>query len=212
MTYPDDDIVPAWHFYQLSIEHLQIATRAPISAGGLERRLRGWNKAPVTEEQLAIFVILGGVHQMKEVAMMQGSYNSRLSAVTKFVDKVKGAVAVNSILGDGSEKERGESAEYTGVDNDDEMSGLADRKDIGADSLELEPAMRLLTQEHISSLPDIGRFFHDIWKNRVQELAVDKEDIVEPYSWLSRVMAGSGLEFGQSRTPDAPFALGASPV
>lgn len=105
--YPPADIMPAYHFYQLLLEHLQLAIRAPIAAGNIERRLRGWSKAPATEQSLAAFFILGGIPEIRKVAMMQGSYGSRLLFVNEFGEKVREAIKVNEILETGTALESG---------------------------------------------------------------------------------------------------------
>jgi len=177
-SYPREETVPAYQFYQLAQLHLRDATRAPTFAGSFERKLRGWSRKAPTEEELARFLVLGGIPQISKVGMMHGSYNSRLGVLGDYVDKLDHATTTFRLAFG---------------DIDVQIVEPHTNKDI---TQELETTFDLVDINVLKSLPKLEDYFLSAWSKRIMEegLIEHERDLVSPFGFIQSIMAAHDAE------------------
>jgi hypothetical protein len=94
-SYPAETLLPAYQAMRLLAVHLKQSSRAPSYAGTIERVVRRLTKRPAGEEDLAVFILLGGVEALRKVTVLKGTYNQRLEVVRSFLEMVDRAVEEN---------------------------------------------------------------------------------------------------------------------
>jgi F-box domain len=88
--YPEDVLLPAFQFYRIMVSAYRQKLRPPTYAGTLERKLRGWDRTPASDADVAQVLIYGGMEEVLEV-MLQPTYGARLQALNLAIDQISGS-------------------------------------------------------------------------------------------------------------------------
>jgi hypothetical protein len=109
--YPHKEVVPAYLFYDLIVQHLKVLSRAP-SAG----RLRA--KRSTTSDDLIQLIVLGGIPELCTLSLLKGSANQRIHSITKFVDRVSSARILQNTQSNGPSQPSGlpQSTLFSGME------------------------------------------------------------------------------------------------
>jgi hypothetical protein len=87
--YPEEIILPAFQFYRIMVSAYRQKLRPPTYAGTLERKLRGWDRTPASDADVAQVLIYGGMEEVLKV-MTQSTYGARLQALNVAIDRISG--------------------------------------------------------------------------------------------------------------------------
>jgi F-box domain len=87
--YPEDMLLPSLQFYRIMVSAYRQRLRPPTYAGTIERKLRGWDRTPATDADVAQLLIYGGMEEVLKV-MLQPTYGARLQALNRALDRING--------------------------------------------------------------------------------------------------------------------------
>ncbi|KIX09071.1 uncharacterized protein Z518_00149 [Rhinocladiella mackenziei CBS 650.93] len=187
--YPGTEVIPAYHFYDLSRQHLRSLSRAPTYAGSIERRLRGWSRKVPTKADLATFIVLGGIPELCKLSMLKGTYNQRIEVIGAFVDKVSNAATQRRLTGETNTLPVPPTSNVPSPEN----------TSISASSFlslttPLLPPFLSISDNTLSSIPGLDQFIvdSDEWIIRMFELVGPEDRIVTAYDFVQNVLAGKG--------------------
>lgn len=170
-TYPSDQLIGAYHFYQLALLHLRISTREPSINSSIERKLRRWNRKALSDLDLGMVVIFGGLRELSKISMMRGTYKSRLEIVGEFVDKLTSSAASNDLW-----------LPEVGLD---QVRMAEIDEDMGTTTDAFHVPYNLLTPAQLSSLPELDLFFSPEWSQRIKNEGLIDGDTDDPENILS---------------------------
>jgi len=104
--YPEDILLPAFQFYRIMVSAYRQKLRPPTYAGTLERKLRGWDRTPASDADVAQVLIYGGMEEVLKV-MLQPTYGARLQALNAVIDRISGSfLPIGSRWTEGKSKPR----------------------------------------------------------------------------------------------------------
>lgn len=184
-TYPGTEIIAAYHFYELSRQHLRSLSRPPTYSGSLERKLRGWSRKPPTDGDLMQLVVFGGIPELCKLSMLKGSANQRIEAIGCFVDWVYGASTQSRFRSQPSSSSAlRDLAKGSTVSN----PSFIDR------SNPLQPPYPSISHSVVSAVPDMASFVvdSDEWITRMFELVRPEDQIVSAFGFVQNILAGKG--------------------
>ena len=75
--YPDDILLPAFQFYRIMVSTYRQKPRPPTYAGTIERKIRGWDRTPASDAEVAQVLIYGGMEEVLKI-MLNPTYGARL--------------------------------------------------------------------------------------------------------------------------------------
>jgi hypothetical protein len=90
---PQEMLLPAFQFYGLMASALNHKLHPPTYAGTFERKLRGWDRPPPSDTQIASVLLYGGMDEVLAV-MVQPTYDARLDALNAALERVENPTAV----------------------------------------------------------------------------------------------------------------------
>jgi hypothetical protein len=88
--YPEGTLLPAFQFYRIMVSAYRQKLRPPTYAGTIERKLRGWDRTPASDADVAQVLIYGGMEEVLKV-MLQPTYGARLQALNVAIDRIRGS-------------------------------------------------------------------------------------------------------------------------
>ena len=98
--YPEDMLLPAFQFYRVMVSAYRQKLRPPTYAGTIERKLRGWDRTPASDADVAQVLIYGGMEEVLKI-MLHPSYGARLQALNMAIDRINGRLLPARSLGVG---------------------------------------------------------------------------------------------------------------
>ncbi len=87
--YPEDTQLPAFQFYRIMVSAYRQKLRPPTYAGTIERKLRGWDRTPASDADVALVLIYGGMEEVLKI-MLHPTYGARLQALNVAIDRING--------------------------------------------------------------------------------------------------------------------------
>lgn len=87
--YPEDLLLPAFQFYRIMVSAYRQKLRPPTYAGTIERKIRGWDRTPATDADVAQVLIYGGMEEVLKI-MLHPTYGARLQALNATIDRING--------------------------------------------------------------------------------------------------------------------------
>lgn len=88
-SYPQDVLLPAFQFYRIMVSAYRQKLRPPTYAGTIERKLRGWDRTPASDADVAQVLIYGGMEEVLKI-MSHPTYGARLQALNSAIDLING--------------------------------------------------------------------------------------------------------------------------
>ncbi|KAH0840606.1 hypothetical protein FOPE_05837 [Fonsecaea pedrosoi] len=188
-TYPRSTLVPAYHFFELCLQHLRALSRAP-SAGAIIR-----SRKPPSEADLVQFVVFGGIPELSKLSLLKGSSNQRIDVIETFVDKVSSAAIQQRIGRHGSPS----SQSQVSLSNNAALWSSFDNL-----VAPLEPPLSLIHHHTISALPELGHLIVDTdeWVTRMYELVGPEDQIVSAWGFITNILSGKSDDAGYLTAED----------
>jgi F-box domain len=87
--YSEDVLLPAFQFYRIMVSAYRQKLRPPAYAGTIERKLRGWDRTPPSDLDVAQVLMYGGMEEVLEI-MLHSTYGARLQALNVAVGRING--------------------------------------------------------------------------------------------------------------------------
>jgi F-box domain len=87
--YPEELLLPAFQFYRIMVSAYRQKLRPPTYAGTIERKLRGWDRTPASDADVAQVLIYGGMEEVLKI-MLCATYSARLQALNVAIDRING--------------------------------------------------------------------------------------------------------------------------
>jgi F-box domain len=87
--YPEDMVLPAFQFFRVLVSAFRQKLRPPTYAGTIERKLRGWDRTPATDADVAQVLIYGGMEEVLKI-MSHLTYGARLEALSLAILRING--------------------------------------------------------------------------------------------------------------------------
>ena len=87
--YPEDMLLPAFQFYRIMVSAYRQKLRPPTYAGTIERKIRGWDRTPASDADVAQVLIYGGMEEVLKI-MLYPTYGARLQALYVTIDRING--------------------------------------------------------------------------------------------------------------------------
>lgn len=180
-SYPPSEVIPAYHFYGLLLQHLRQLSRAPSYVGTIERRLRGWSRRPPADSQLAQVIVFGGIPLLSRLSVLKGTYNQRVEIIGSFIDKISTSAATQARLFVAPKNSSSSSAHHLRIIDLSEFESL---------KAPLEPPFSDISEKTISALPSLERFVSDDWAVRMYETIGPTDVPASAFGFVQNVLAG----------------------
>ncbi len=82
-------LLPALQFYRILVSAYRQKLRPPTYAGTIERKIRGWDRTPASDAEVAQVLIYGGMKEVLRV-MSRPTYATRLQALNLAIRRING--------------------------------------------------------------------------------------------------------------------------
>ncbi|EXJ93960.1 hypothetical protein A1O1_02353 [Capronia coronata CBS 617.96] len=187
--YPGTEVIPAYNFYQLCRQHLRLLSRAPAYAGTIERKLRGRNRKPPTDADLATFVVLGGIPEMCKLSMLKGTYSQRIEVIGSFLDKVNAGAAEGP---DGCGRVDASSVPQS--QRSAITASILSPASFASLTAPMTAPLQHVTHETLDAVPDLDSLVTDSneWIRWMFQLVGPDDQILSPLGFVQNVLAGKG--------------------
>lgn len=182
-SYPSTEIIPAYHFYGLLLQHLRQLSRAPSYVGTIERRLRGWSRRPPTDPQLAQVIIIGGIPLLSKLSVLKGTYNQRVEIIGSFLDKISSSAATQMRMFVAPKTKRSSSPSVQHI-------RIVEMSDFASLKAPLEPPFSEISDKTLATLPSLERFVSDDWTVRMYETIGSTDTPASAFGFVQNVLAG----------------------
>jgi hypothetical protein len=173
--YPEDELIPAYHFYDLVLQHFRQLSRSPSYIGPFERRLRGKGRSLFADADLAQYIILGGIPQLCKLSVMKGTFYQRSDIIWSFLDKVESGITTQVQILVPTKQKRSLAA------------GMQLHEGL---MHSLDPPFQAISRETVSCLPSLERFMGDEWEIRMLEVMGKDEEITSAFGFVQNILAG----------------------
>lgn len=182
-SYPPTEIIPAYHFYGLLLQHLRQLSRAPSYVGTIERRLRGWTRRSPTDSQLAQVIIFGGIPLLSTLSVLKGSYNSRVEIIGSFIDKVSMSATTQTRIFVAQRTKNPDSSSS-------KQLRIVDMTEFESLKASLEPPFSDISEKTVAALPSLERFVSDDWTVKMYETIGPTDTPATAFGFVQNVLAG----------------------
>jgi hypothetical protein len=184
-TYSGDTLLEAHQIYQILHASLSRALRPPSYAGTVERSLRGWRRAPASNDDIVKLLIFGNLPAVWRV-MTKSTYNTRVEALDTAMHDL---TLPSPPTSPGTSNRSVLKTARPSLVPMPSRSLLPTIGFIDTDSIikPLEPSVFIAAS---STLPPI----HDLWQRTAQRLLLSKEvvtglnEITDTYEFMGELM------------------------
>jgi hypothetical protein len=180
-SYHPSEIIPAYHFYGLLLQHLRQLSRAPSYVGTIERRLRGWSRRPPADSQLAQVIIIGGIPLLSRLSVLKGTYNQRVEIIGSFIDKISTSAATQLRIFVAPKNPSSSSSQPLRIIDLSEFESL---------KAPLDPPFSNISEKTIAALPSLERFVSDDWAVRMYETIGPNDVPASAFGFVQNILAG----------------------